>query len=192
MAGSFEVGRNSVVIDAPAQQVFDYLADLSHIVEWSGEPDFRISGDPDRQQVGQGASLQREMSGIMRGPLIVSGGMSDNPLRVVKITTVTVFEPHAALAVETRNSYNGLLHSVEKFSFQFSTDGSGTLVSLVSEVQPMVPGMFIGPVYAIRVVRAAFGRIFGGRLAGIFSQTSAGPHLTRIKETVEALRVPSS
>ena len=182
MAGPFVVARNSVVIDAPARQVFDYLADLSHLPDWTGEVDFRVTSSPERM-VGPEALLQREKSGVMRGPLIVRGGMSDNPLRVVKVSTITVHEPYAALAVETRNSYNGLLHSIERFRFEFHPEMDGTSVSMVSEIEPMVPSMFIGPVYAIRLVRSLFERLLGNRLS---SRATAGPQLSRVKERTEA------
>ena len=185
MAGPFVVARNSVVINAPARQVFDYLADLSHLPEWTGEIDFRVTSSPERM-AGPGALLQREKSGVMRGPLIVRGGMSDNPLRVVKVSTITVHEPHAALAVETRNSYNGLLHSIERFRFEFHPDMDGTQVSMVSEIEPMVPSIYIGPVYAIRLVRSLFERLLGNRLGGIFTQATVGPQLSRVKERTEA------
>ena len=184
MAGPFQVARNSVVIGAPAQQVFDYLADLFHVPEWSGEPDFRVTRAPEGPP-GPGVVLRREYSGVMRGPLIIRGGMSDNPLRVEKVSSIPVYEPNAALVVETRNSYNGLLHSIERFSFELHSELEGTRVTMVSEVEPMVPSMFIGPVYAIRVVRNIFGRLFGGVLTGMFPQSTVGPHLSRIKEKVE-------
>ena len=182
MAGPFVVARNSVVIDVPARQVFDYLADLSHVMEWSGESDFRVTRAPDGPP-GPGVILRREQSGIMRGPLIIRGGMSDNPVRVEKVSSLLVLEPYGALVVETRNSYNGLLHSIEKFKFEFFSETDGTRITMVSEIEPMVPSMFIGPVYAIRLVRSALARMFGGRLS---SQLSAGPQLSRIKQTVEA------
>ena len=188
MAGPFQVGRNRVVIDAPAQQVFDYLADLSHILEWSGEPDFRITGESGRQLSGLGASLRREKSGFMRGPLIVRGGMSDNPLLVVKVSTVTVFEPYTAMVIETRNSFNGLLHSIEKFNFGLVEGNGDTHVTLVSEVEPMVPSIYIGPVYAIRIVRNLLSRLFGSSMSGLLPLGTPGPHLSRIKERVEAIK----
>ena len=189
MAGPFQVGHNSVVIGVPARQVFDYLADLSRIMEWSGESDFRVTRAPEGPP-GPGVSLRREQSGVMRGPLIIRGGMSDNPLRVEKVSSLTVYEPPGpegpeagALVVETRNSYNGLLHSIEKFKFELFPQTDGTRVILVSEIEPMVPSMFIGPVYAIRLVRSAFGRLLGSRLS---KELPVGPHLSRIKQTVEA------
>ena len=196
MAGPFVVARNSVVIDVPARQVFDYLADLSHLSEWTGEVDFRVTSSPERL-AGAGALLQREKSGVMRGPLIIRGGMSDNPLRVVKVSTITVYEPYAALALETRNSYNGLLHSIERFSFDLhplsSLNGrigepevDGTQLSMVSEIEPMVPSIYIGPVYAIRLVRALLERLLRNRLGGLFTQVTAGPQLSRVKARTEA------
>ena len=202
MAGPFVVARNSVVIDVPARQVFDYLADLSHLPQWTGEVDFRVTSSPERQ-AGPGALLQREKSGVMRGPLIIRGGMSDNPLRVVKVSTITVYEPYAALALETRNSYNGLLHSIERFSFEFrpisplnrrigDPEVNGTQVSMVSEIEPMVPSLYIGPVYAIRLVRALFDRLLRNRLGGLFAQASVGPQLSRVKEMTEAKAITGS
>lgn len=196
MAGPFVVARNSVVIDVPARQVFDYLADLSHLSEWTGEVDFRVTSSPERL-AGAGALLQREKSGVMRGPLIVRGGMGDNPLRVVKVSTITVYEPYDALALETRNSYNGLLHSIERFSFDFhpvsllngrigEPEVDGTQLSMVSEIEPMVPSIYIGPVYAIRLVRALFERLLRNRFGGLFSQATVGPQLARVKEMTEA------
>ena len=185
MAGPFQVGRNVVLIDAPAKRVFEYLADLNHVSEWTHEPDFRVTRAPEGPP-GSGAVLRREYSGVMRGPLIIRGGMSDNPLRVEKVSSIPVYEPNATLVVETRNSYNGLLHSIEKFSFELHSEMDGTRVTMVSEIEPMVPSMFIGPVYAIRVVRNIFGRLFGGVLAGMFPHASVGPHLARIKEKTEA------
>lgn len=191
MAGPFVVARNSVVIGVPAGQVFDYLADLSHLSQWTGEVDFRVTSSPERT-AGPEAVLQREKSGVMRGPLIIRGGMSDNPLRVVKVSTITAYDPHTALAVETRNSYNGLLHSIEKFSFEFHPDADGTRVSMVSEVEPMVPSLYIGPVYAIRLVRVLFERLLGNRLSGLFPQATVGPHLSRVKERTEARAITGS
>ena len=196
MAGPFVVARNSVVIDVPARQVFDYLADLSHLSQWIGEVDFRVTSSPERM-AGPEALLRREKSGVMRGPLIVRGGMSDNPLRVVKVSTITVYEPYAALVVETRNSYNGLLHSIERFSFEFhplspfhgrigEPGVDGTQVSMVSEIEPMVPSMYIGPVYAIRLVRSLFERLLRNRLGGLFTQETVGPQLSRVKDMTEA------
>ena len=46
MAGPFVVDRNGVVIDAPAQQVFEYLSDMARHVEWNLEPDFLVPPAP--------------------------------------------------------------------------------------------------------------------------------------------------
>ena len=188
MAGPFVVGRNRAIINAPARQVFEYLSDLSRYGEWTGEEDFRVTALPEGPAA-EGAHLRRELRGVMRGPLMVSGGMSDNPLRVVKATTITVFEPHTALVVETRNSYNGLLHSIEKYTFHLLEEAHGTTVGMVSEVEPLVPSAFIGPVYAIRAVRGFFSRLFGKRLSGLFPETSVGPHLAKVKVVTEAAQV---
>lgn len=202
MAGPFVVARNSVVIDVPARQVFDYLADLSHLSQWTGEVDFRVTSSPERL-AGPDALLRREKSGVMRGPLIVRGGMGDNPLRVVKVSTTTVYEPYAALALETRNSYNGLLHSIERFSFEFhpisplngrigDPEVIGTQVSMVSEIEPMVPSLYIGPVYAIRLVRVLFERLLRNHLGGFFAQATVGPQLSRVKQMTEARAITGS
>ena len=193
MAGPFVVGRNRAIINAPAKQIFEYLSDLSHYGEWIGERDFRVTVLPEGPAAA-GSQLRREMTGVMRGPLMVRGGMADNPLRVVKATTISAFEPHTTLVIETRNIYNSLLHSIEKYTFDIQPDlepGShGTVVTMVSEVEPMVPSAFIGPVYAIRAVRGLFARLFGSRSSGLFAGATAGPHLSRIKEVTEAAQVP--
>ena len=189
MAGPFLVARNRVVIDAPARQVFEYLSDLSRHNEWIGEEEYRVTALPDGPAT-EGSRLRRERTGVMRGPLIVRGGMSDNPLRVVKVTTITLLEPDTDLVIETRNIYNSLLHSIEKYTFalqpEASAEGSATAVTMVSEVEPMVPGAFIGPVYAIRFVRGMFDKLFGHWLSG---EASVGPHLAKVKEKTEAAQI---
>ena len=181
MAGPFVVARNQVVIGAPAQGVFDYLADFTRHGEWNQDPGYRETllseGHP-----GLGSVLRREKNGVMRGPLIIRGGMGDNPVRIVKTVTITGYEPHTGLVFETSNSYNGLLVSRDKVSFQLQEEMEGTRVTMVTEVEAMVPGGFMGPVYAIRVVRAAFDRLLGKRLP---PRTPPGPFLPRIKEAVE-------
>ena len=189
MAGPFVVGRNRAHIDAPAKRIFEYLSDLSRYGEWIGEQGFRVTASPVGPPA-QGSQVRREMNGVMRGPLIIRGGMADNPVRVTKATTITVFEPDTALVVETRNSYNGLLHSIEKFTFDLQPEALGTAVTMVSEVEPMVPSAYIGPVYAIRAVRGLFARLFGNRLTGLVPQASVGPHLSRIKQATEAAQIP--
>ena len=188
MAGPFVVGRNRAIMNAPAIQVFEYLSDLSRYGEWMGEEDFRVTVLPDGPAA-EGVRLRREMTGVMRGPLMMSGGMADNPLRVVKATTITVFEPHTALVVETRNSYNGLLHSIEKYTFYLQAEAHGTTVTMVSEVEAMIPSAFIGPVFAIRAVRGLFARLFGKRLSGLFPEASEGPRLAKVKVATEAAQV---
>ena len=183
MAGPFMVAQNEVVIGAPAQRVFDYLADVTSHGEWTQEPGYRetmLSDGP----TGVGSSLRRERDGVMRGPLIIRGGMGDNPVRVVKTVTITGYQPYTGLVIETRNSYNGLLASIDRASFQFQAEMEGTRVSMTTEVEPMVPSAFIGPVYAIRAARAFLRRLLGG----ILPATSAGPQLSRIKELVETGR----
>lgn len=188
MAGPFVTGRHQAVIAAPPQQVFEYLADLTRHAEWSLESGFRVTSPP-QGPPGVGSLFRQEKRGVMRGPLIVSGGMSDNPVRVVKTVTITAYEPYCALVFETRNSYNGLLVSIDKASFQFRPEAEGTQVSMVSEVEAMVPGGFMGPVYAIRVARAAFGRFLGNRFSGSLSRATPGPYLPRIKEMLETGKI---
>ncbi len=185
MAGPFVVGRHGVVIGAPPQQVFDYLADMARHVEWNGEVEFHVTARPEGTPR-LGSVYSRELTGEMGGYLMLGatwGG--DNKVTVVKITTIAVCEPYFGLVFETRNSYNGLLHSVEKVSFDLRQEIEGTMVTMVSEVEAMVPSAFIGPVYAIRAFRAAFDRLFGGLLSGLFPAMTAGPHLSRVKEMVE-------
>ena len=186
MAGPFQVGHNRVVIDAPARLVFDYLADLSHIMDWGGEPNFQITRMPDGPPA-EGSLMLWERSGIMQGPLILRGGMGESRVTLEKRTTIALYCPHSSLVIETRNIYNGLLHSIERFKFELDELG-GTQVSMVSEIEAMVPSIFIGPVYAIRVVRNIFGRLLGGRMAGFLPQATAGPHLSRVKDELETPR----
>ena len=181
MAGPFVVGRHSVVISAAPQRVFNYLADMARHEQWNGDEGFRTTIDTDGPPRA-GFILHREKTGVMRGPLIIRGGMGDNPVRVVKRATITAYDPNYALAFETRNSYNGLLVSIDRMSFQLRQEAVGTEVSMLIEVEPMVPGGFMGPAYAMRVFRAAFERLVGQRLS---RGLSAGPYLPRIKEMVE-------
>ena len=184
MAGPFVVDRNQVVIGAPAKRVFDYLADITRHGEWNQDPGYReriLTDGP----LGLGSVLRREKDGVMRGPLLIRGGMGDNLVRVVKTTTVTGYEPHAGLVFETSNSYNGLLVSKDKLTFHLQEEMEGTRVTMVSEVEAMVPGGFMGPVYAIRVVRAVFERLLGKWLKSLSPRMPVGPFLPRIKEAVE-------
>ena len=190
MAGPFVVSRNGAVIGAPPQQVFEYLADMTRHGEWSLETDFQTTSPP-LEQPGVGSVFRREKDGVMRGPLIVRGGMGDNPVRVVKTMTITAYEPYCSLVFETRNSYNGLLVSIDKVSFDLMQEAEGTRVTMVSEVEAMVPGGFMGPVYAIRVARAAFDRILRRRFSDRFSNMPPGPHLSRIKEMLETGKITS-
>lgn len=185
MAGPFVVGRHEAVIGAAPQRVFDYLADLGRHGEWNPEPDFRVTAQPDGPP-GAGAVYRREFTGPLLGPLILRGGMGDSRVTVVKTMTIAVYEPYDALVLETRNSYNGLLHSAETFAFEFSPAPEGTRVRMVSQVEAMVPSAFIGPVYAIRLARAGFERLAGRRLAARFPGMAAGPYLPRIRAAVEA------
>jgi uncharacterized protein YndB with AHSA1/START domain len=188
MAGPFEMGRNGVVVDAPAQQVFEYLSDMTRHGEWNREPDFVVTASP-QYPPGPGSVFRRERSGVMRGPLIIRGGMGDNPVRVVKTMTIAAYEPNSVLVFETRNSYNNLLVSIDKISFELREEMEGTRVYMLSEVEPMVPGAFMGPAYAIRLSRGFIGRILGGKAAGFSPSLAAGPHLTRIKEMVETGKI---
>ncbi len=184
MAGPFVVSRNRAVINAPLQDVFDYLADMTRHGEWNPEEGFRVTAQPEGP-LGAGSVFSREKNGVMRGPLIIRGGMADNPVRVVRIMTITAYRPYGELVFETRNSFNGLLHSVERMSFTFSQEPEGTAIAMVSQIEPMVPSAFIGPVYAIRLARSAFDRLFGKRLSGLFPNMNVGPYLSRVKKTME-------
>ena len=180
MAGPFVVGRHGVVIGAPPRRVFDYLADMPRHREWSGEQNFQVTARPEGPPR-VGSVYRQERTGQMLAPLAVRGGMGDSRVTVVKTMTITAHEPYFALVFETRNSYNGLLHSVEKMSFDLRQETEGTSVTMVTEVEAMVPSAFIGPVYAIQAFRAVFERFFGG----LFPNMAAGPHLPRIKELLE-------
>ena len=184
MAGPFLVGRNGVLIEAPSQRVFEYLADLSRHIEWNPEPEFRVTARPDGPP-GTGSVYRRERTAPMQGPIILRGGMGDSMVTMVKSTSITVFEPPIALVFETSYSYNGLLHSIEKMSFDLCQEAGGTRIAMVAEIEALVPSAFIGPVYAIRFVRGLIGRLLGDR----FFAASAGPHLSRIKEVLETGRV---
>ncbi len=190
MAGPFVVSRNGAVISAPPQQVFDYLADMTRHGEWNPEPHFEATARP-QDPVGVGSLFSRERTGEMQGPLILRGGMGEPRVTMVKITSIAVYLPHNELVFQTRNSYNGLLHSVETTSFSFSQEPDGTRVAMVAQVEAMIPSAFIGPVYAIRVARAAFERLLGNWLSGLFPKVAVGPHLSRIKEMVETGKIAS-
>ena len=185
MAGPFLIARNGVVIGAPPRRVFDYLADMSRHAEWNPDPGFRVTTRPDGP-VGVGSLHRRERTGEMQGPIILRGGMGDSLVTVVKIMTITAYEPYRSLAFETRNSFNGLLHSADLVSFGLQSTPEGTRVTMVSEVESMVPSAFIGPVYAIRMARALLSRALSRWGAGFFSEVTVGPHLSRVKERVEA------
>ena len=188
MAGPFVVSRNGAVIGAPPQQVFEYLADMTRHGEWNPDDGFRVTAQPEGRP-GLGSVFSREKNGVMRGPLIIRGGMSDNPVRVVRVMTITAYQPHAELAFETRNSFNGLLHSVETMSFNFFEEPEGTRVTMVAQIEPMLPSAYIGPVYAIRIARVAFDRLLGKRLSSLFPSTTVGPQLSRVKEMMETGKI---
>ena len=191
MAGPFVVSRNGAVIGAPPQQVFNYLADMTRHGEWNPEEGFRVTAQPEGQP-GVGSVFRRERTGEMQGPLILRGGMgAESRATMVKITSITVYQPHRELVFETSNSYNGLLHSVETMFFSFSEEPEGTKVAMVAQIEAMVPSAFIGPVYAIRIARAAFDRLFGRRLASLFPDVTVGPHLSRVKEMLETGKITS-
>ncbi len=185
MAGPFLIGRNRAVIDAPAQQVFEYLSDLSQYSEWNDEPYFMVTVLSDGP-AGVGSQFRRERTGEMLGPLILRGGMGESSVTLIKATTITVFEPNSALVFETRNVYNGLLHSIDRMSFNLREETASTDVTMISEVEPLVPSAFIGPVYAIRAARGFFDRLLGQRLSRLSPGMAVGPHLARIKKKTEA------
>ena len=186
MAGPFVVSRNEVVIDAPAQQVFDYLADMTRHHEWNPDDGFRVTARPEGQP-GVGSVFSRERTGESQGPLAIRPGPGPaSSVTVTLSTAITVYRPPCALTFETRASYNGLLYSIERTYFELQPAPEGIRVAKLCEVEIMVPSAFIGPVYAIRVVRAALRRILGNRLPGLFPRITVGPHLARIKEAVES------
>lgn len=191
MAGPFLVARNRVLIDAPAQRVFDYLADLSRVIEWSGEPNFSITSVPQGPPQ-TGSHIRWEKSGVMQGPVILRGGMGDSRVTLVKVTRIAEYQPNNALEIETRNSYNGLLHSIEKFTFDFLEEEGRTRVTMVAEVEAMVPSLFMGPVYAIRFVRGVADRLLGRRIATLFPGMQVGRHLAFIKQRTETPEIAST
>lgn len=185
MAGPFVVGRHGAVIAAPPRRVFDYLADLGRFGEWNPEPEFRVTARPSGAP-GVGSVYRREHTPAGPGPLILPGGAGDRRVTVVKTLTIAVYEPHHALTLTNANSYNGLLHSAETYAFTLCPDPGGARVTLLAQVEAMVPGAFIGPVYAIRIARHIFERTFGARLAARFPGLAAGPYLSLIREVVES------
>ncbi len=188
MAGPFLVGRHRAVIDASPQGVFEYLADMARHVEWNPEPGFQVTARPSHPP-GVGSLYRRERTAEMQGPIIVRGGMGESLVTMVKETTIVVYQPHDAIVFHTRNSYNGLLHSIEEYAFELGNEVAGTSVMMVSRVEAMVPGVFIGPVYAIRLVRGVAERLLGDRLSRLFPGMSVGPYLSRIKDVVEKGKV---
>ena len=181
MAGPFVLGRNGVVIDAPVQQVFEYLADMTRHGEWNPEDGFRTTAQPEGQP-GVGSVLRRERTGESQGPLAIRPGPGPaSSVTITLSTAITVYQPHGALTFETRVSYNGLLYSIERTSFELQAGPEGAWVTKASEVEIMVPSAFIGPVYAIRMVRAGFARLM--------RRTSPGPHLSRVKEMMETGKI---
>ncbi len=188
MAGPFEVSRNAVVIDAPAERVFDYVADMTRHGEWNAEPDFEVTAFPSEPPT-VGSVFRREKRGVMRGPLVIRGGMSDNPVRMVKTMIVTEYEPHSRLTFETSNSYNNLLVSRDRISFELRQEVEGTRVIMVSQVEALVPGAFMGPAYAMRIARGFLARVLGGKPSDNAPKLPAGPHLSRVKEMMETGKI---
>ena len=171
------------MIGAPPQQVFDYLADMTRHREWNPEEGFRVTAQPEGQP-GVGSVFRRERTGESQGPLAIRPGPGPaSSVTVTLLTTITVYWPHDALTFETRASYNGLLYSIERTSFELQPAPEGAWVTKASEVEIMVPSAFIGPVYAIRMVRAGLARFLG--------RTSPGPHLSRVKEMMETGKIAS-
>ena len=181
MAGPFVVSRNGAVIGAPPQQVFDYLADMTRHGEWNPDEGFRVTAQPEGLP-GVGSIFIRERTGESQGPLAIRPGPGPaSSVTVTLITAITVYQPHGALTFETRSSFNGLLYSVERTSFELQPAEEGAWVTKAAEVEIMVPSAFIGPVYAIRMVRAGLDRLM--------RRTSPGPHLSRIKEMMETGKI---
>ena len=181
MAGPFVVSRNGAEIDAPPQQVFDYLADMTRHGEWNPDDGFRVTAPPEGQPC-LGSVFSRERTGESQGPLAIRPGPGPaSSVTVTLVTAITVYQPHGALTFETRASFNGLLYSIERMSFELQPAQGGTWVTRASEVEILVPSAFIGPVYAIRMVRAGFARLLG--------RTTPGPQLSRVKEMMEAGKI---
>jgi uncharacterized protein YndB with AHSA1/START domain len=185
MAKPFLVSRKWVVINAPPQRVFDYLADMARHREWNPEPGFTVTERP-TGAVGLGSVYQREREERFQGPLMQAGA-STHPVDLVRITSVTAFRPYTSLAFDTRNSFNGLLHSVESMTFEFDPTPEGTRVTMVNELEAMVPQAFIGPGYAMRLARGAFVRFIDGWASRFIPGLAVGAHLARIKERVEGV-----
>ena len=183
MAGPFVISRNGAVIGAPPQQVFEYLADMTRHGEWNPDTGFQVTARPEGQP-GVGSVFLRERTGESQGPLAIRPGPGPaSSVTVTLLTVITVYSPHDALTFETRVSYNGLLYSLERTSFELQPAPEGSWVTKASEVEIMVPSAFIGPVYAIRMVRAGLARLLG--------RTSPGPHVSRIKEMMETGKITS-
>ncbi len=183
MAKPLMIGRNWVEINAPPQRVFEYLSDLARHREWNPETGFTVTYRP-AGAVGLGSIYERERQEQFQGPLI-RGGSAVHPVDLVRTTSVKTFEPYRSLAFDTRNAFNGLLHSVESMTFELEPTLEGTRVTLVNELEAMVPQAFIGPVIATRVVRAAFVRIIDGWASKFFPGLAVGSHLARVKQRLE-------
>ena len=105
---------------------------------------------------------------------------------MVKKVTLTALRPHRVLVFETENRYNGLLHSVERVSFGLEPDGQATRVTMVTELESMVPGLFIGPFYLVYLVNRAITQLLGGLIATAFPKMTVGPYLARVKSRLES------
>ena len=120
--------RNGVVINAPPPCVFDYLADMTRHGEWNPEDGFRVIFQPEGQPGGRldiQPGAHRRLSGAVGYPPPAPGPASS--VTVTLTTAITVYQPHGALTFETRASYNGLLYSIERTSFELQPIPGGRM-----------------------------------------------------------------
>ena len=122
-----------VVVKAPQQKVFDYVADVARHGEWASEPDhMRVSGEKEGPPA-VGAKYKAE--GVLNGRV--------NP----SVVTITELHPPSRLACDAQDS-----NSVFHHEFVFSPGDGGTKVQrLVTMTKgpfyfPLVLAIFSGTV----------------------------------------------
>ena len=183
MGRTFQISRNEVVINSPPEKVFDYLSDMARHGEWDPEEGFTVTFTP-AGPTKVGSVRQRERNEYFQGPL-VQGGPSVRPVSMVKTVTLTTLRPNRELAFETKNRYNGLLHSAERVSFNLEPDGPATRVTMVTELESMVPGIYLGPFYVAYLMGQVVTKLLGGLMASAFPGMCVGPRLSRVKSRME-------
>ena len=183
MGKSFLGGEKSVVIDRTPKEVFDYLADMSRHQEWNGEAGFTVTRRPEAG-IRVGSVFETERNEIVSGPLM-RGAASGGPVAMVKTMTVTTLEPQQWLSFETKNRYNGLLHSVERVRFGLTPEGCGTRVTMVTELESMLPGPYLSPLYALYILKEAVLGLFSRWARSRYPALFVGPYLSRIKGRAE-------